>query len=53
MKLFEQYDRNGKYYKDVKRLKSFLKYFIEIEEEDNIPSKSILREFIGKKGEQQ
>lgn len=51
IKLFDQYHRQGPYYKDVKRLKSFLKYFIEIEEENNIPSKSILREFIGKKGE--
>lgn len=52
MKLFDQYDREGIYYKDVKRLKSFLKYFIEFEEEENIPSRSILREFIGKKGEE-
>ena len=50
-KLFATYPRDGQYYKEVKKLDSFLKYFLEIQNEDTIPRKSILREFIGQKEE--
>lgn len=53
MKLFKDYDPCGKYYKDIKRLEAFLKYFREIDNEENIPTNSILREFIGRKGEEE
>ncbi|WP_242491850.1 nucleoside kinase [Miniphocaeibacter massiliensis] len=46
-KLLNAYDKNGEFYKEVKKLKSFLKYFLDIEDESIIPVNSILREIIG------
>lgn len=37
----------SKYYPEVKRLLKFLSYFVVIQDEENIPKTSILREFIG------
>lgn len=45
--LFKDYDVNGKYYKEIKKMRSFLKYFLEIEDESLVPNNSILREIIG------
>ena len=44
--LLEEFDENSPYYIEVNRLKKFMKYFVELEEDD-IPNNSILREFIG------
>lgn len=48
LKLFENCDKTNKNYKDIKRLKSLLKYFVSIEDDSIIPNNSILRETIGK-----
>lgn len=45
--LLEKVDNSSIYYSECKRLLQFLKYFIDIEEENLIPPNSILREFIG------
>ncbi|WP_243660527.1 nucleoside kinase [Miniphocaeibacter halophilus] len=45
--LFDTYDCNGKYYKEIKKLRAFLKYFIDIEDETLVPNNSVLREIIG------
>ena len=46
-KLFDDYDVNGKFYKEIKKMHSFLKYFLEIDDESLVPNNSILREIIG------
>ncbi len=46
-KLFDTYGEEGKYFKEVKKLRSFLKYFLDIEDETIVPVNSILREIIG------
>ncbi|NLW39845.1 MAG: nucleoside kinase [Tissierellia bacterium] len=45
--LLRQVDNSSIYYSEARRLLQFLKYFIDIEEENIIPPNSILREFIG------
>jgi uridine kinase len=45
--LFDTYDSNGKYYKEIKKLRAFLKYFIDIDDETLVPNNSVLREIIG------
>lgn len=45
--LLRKVDPCSKYSPEVKRLLKFLNYFVVIEDEDNIPKTSILREFIG------
>lgn len=45
--LFKNYGKTEKHYKEVKKLKSFLKYFYIIEDESLVPNNSILREIIG------
>lgn len=45
--LLRQVNASSKYYPEVKRLLKFLNYFVIIQDEENIPKTSILREFIG------
>jgi len=45
--LLEQVDISSPYYTEAKRLLKFLNYILPLEEEDEIPPTSILREFIG------
>ncbi|NBG89164.1 nucleoside kinase [Isachenkonia alkalipeptolytica] len=45
--LLRQVDASSKYYPEIKRLLKFLNYFVVIQDEENIPKTSILREFIG------
>jgi uridine kinase len=45
--LLEKVDNSSIYHSECKRLLQFLKYFIDIEDENIIPPNSILREFIG------
>jgi len=44
--LLEGFDEDNPYYTEVNRLRSFIKYFVELKPND-IPNNSILREFIG------
>lgn len=46
--LFEKYEYSPENYKTIKELKAFLKYFVDIEDEEYIPVNSILREMIGR-----
>lgn len=43
-------DNQNPYYPEAKRLLKFLGYFVVLENEEDIPRTSILREFIGKSG---
>ncbi|GMG95857.1 nucleoside kinase [Tepidimicrobium xylanilyticum] len=45
--LLSTVDNSSLYYSEARRLLQFLKYFIDIEDENLIPPNSILREFIG------
>ena len=45
--LLRQIDNQSVFYPEAKRLLKFLGYFVALENEDNIPKTSILREFIG------
>lgn len=45
--LLRQVDTTSRYYMEAKRLLKFLSYFVVLENEDDIPKTSILREFIG------
>lgn len=45
--LLRQVDTTSPYHPEAKRLLKFLNYFINLENEDDIPKTSILREFIG------
>ena len=45
--LLEQIDGNSKAYIEANRLLKFLQYFVELNDVSDIPSTSILREFIG------
>ena len=44
--LLEEFNEDNPYYTEVNRLRSFIKYFVELKPDD-IPNNSILREFIG------
>ncbi len=44
--LLDEIDEDSPYYIEVNRIKKFMKYFVELEDDD-IPNNSILREFIG------
>ncbi len=46
--LLRQIDNQNPLYAEAKRLLKFLGYFVVLENEDDIPKTSILREFIGK-----
>jgi len=46
--LLEEIDSSSIHFGEAKKLLKFLQYFRDIENEDYIPSNSILREFIGK-----
>lgn len=46
--LFEKYEYSKENLKMIKELKAFLKYFVDIEDEEYIPVNSILREMIGR-----
>ncbi|MDW7670334.1 MAG: nucleoside kinase [Bacillota bacterium] len=46
--LLRQIDNQNPLYPEAKRLLKFLGYFVVLENEDDIPKTSILREFIGK-----
>ncbi len=48
--LLRQIDNDSSLYPEAKRLLKFLGYFVVLENEDDIPRTSILREFIGKSG---
>ncbi|NMB08389.1 MAG: nucleoside kinase [Tissierellia bacterium] len=48
--LLKEVDKDNIYYSEAKRLLRFLNYFRTIEDEEAIPSNSILREFIGGTG---
>lgn len=45
--LLSSIDNKSIYYSEAKKLRRFLEYFRDIEDEDAIPPNSILREFIG------
>ena len=45
--LFDDYDENNEHFKEIKKLKAFLKYFYSIEDDSLVPNNSILREIIG------
>lgn len=45
--LLRQVDTTSPYYPEAKRLLNFLNYFVSLENEDDIPKTSILKEFIG------
>ncbi|SDY24737.1 nucleoside kinase [Tindallia californiensis] len=45
--LLRQIDRDSPQFPEAKRLLKFLSYFVVLENEDDIPKTSILREFIG------
>jgi len=45
--LLSKIPRSEEVYSEAKRIKTFLEYFDEIQEEDAIPNNSLLREFIG------
>ena len=45
--LLRQVESDSRYLPEAKRLLKFLSYFVVIQDEDNIPKTSILREFIG------
>lgn len=45
--LLRQVDTTSPYFSEAKRLMKFLSYFVALENEDDIPKTSILREFIG------
>lgn len=45
--LLKEIDSSSPYYSESKRLLKFLQYFKSIEDEDDIPCTSIIREFIG------
>ncbi len=45
--LLKEVGKDSIYYSEAKRLLRFLNYFRSIEDEEAIPSNSILREFIG------
>ena len=44
--LLEEVDKSSVYYSEAKKLIKFLQYFSDIENEDDIPPNSLLREFI-------
>ena len=46
--LLRQIDNQNHLYPEAKRLLKFLGYFVVLENEDDIPKTSILREFIGR-----
>ena len=48
--LLKEVEKDSIYYSEAKRLLKFLNYFRSIEDEEAIPSNSILREFIGGTG---
>ena len=45
--LLKKISKDSKYFNEAKRLLKFLKYFVSIDDESDIPNTSILREFIG------
>ena len=45
--LLKKIGKDSKYFNEAKRLLKFLKYFASIDDESDIPSTSIIREFIG------
>jgi uridine kinase len=45
--LLEQITDENPYYTEAKRLQKFMNYFLSLDEQDEIPPNSILREFIG------
>ncbi len=45
--LLQEIDNTSIYYSEARKLLRFLDYFIDITEEGNIPTNSLLREFIG------
>ncbi|MDR5659003.1 nucleoside kinase [Serpentinicella sp. ANB-PHB4] len=46
--LLRQVESNSPFYIEAKRLLKFLSYFVSLENEEDIPKTSIMREFIGK-----